>query len=163
MTKMTFYFEPLTTENDIEAAAQLMSNNDPWLTLGRTYEKCLAAIQNPLAETYVVKAQGKVIGLAIIQLKGALVGYIQTLVIDAHFREQSIGSQLIAFLEKRIHDVSPNVFMCVSDFNENAQRLYKRLGFEVIGEIKNYIIEGHSEILLRKTIGATNDFTPKVG
>jgi [ribosomal protein S18]-alanine N-acetyltransferase len=161
MTKMTFVFGPLIAENDIEAAAQLMANSDPWITLGRTHEKCLTTIRNPLAETYVVKSSGKVIGLAIIQLKGALVGYIQTIVIEPRFRGHNIGSQLIAFLEQRIHEVSPNIFMCVSDFNTDAQRLYKKLGFEVIGEIKNYIMVGHSEILLRKTICAMNDFKAK--
>jgi ribosomal protein S18 acetylase RimI-like enzyme len=162
MTKLTFAFEPLTTEQDIEAATQLMANSDPWLTLERNYQKCSAVIRNPLAETYIVKGNGQVIGLAVIQLKGALVGYIQTLVIEPRYRNLGIGRQLIAFLEKRIHEVSPNVFMCVSDFNTDAQRMYQNLGFDVIGEIKNYIKEGHSEILLRKTIGAINDFKPKI-
>jgi [ribosomal protein S18]-alanine N-acetyltransferase len=160
---MTFVFEPLVAEKDIEAAAQLMSTNDPWVALGKTYSDCLAAIRNPIAETYIVKSSGRVIGLAIIQLKGPMTGYIQTLVIQARFRGNGIGTQLIAYLEKRIHEVSPNIFMCVSDFNTDAQRLYKKLGFEVIGEIKNYVIEGHSEILLRKTIGTMKDFKAKGG
>jgi [ribosomal protein S18]-alanine N-acetyltransferase len=158
MTKMTFVFEPLTAERDIEVAAELMANSEPWITLERTYEKCLVIIRNPLAETYVVRGNGRVIGLAIIQLKGALVGYIQTLVIEPRYRNLGIGQQLITFLEKRIHEVSPNVFMCVSDFNTDAQRLYEKMGFEVIGEIKNYIAEGYSEVLLRKTIGTINGF-----
>jgi [ribosomal protein S18]-alanine N-acetyltransferase len=151
----------MTEEADIQAAAKLMANNDPWLTLGRTYGKCLAVIRNPLAETYVAKVDDVVMGLAVIQLKGALVGYIQTLLIAEEYRGHTLGNQLITFLENRIYEVSPNVFMCVSDFNTDAQRLYKRMGYEVIGEIKNYIAEGYSEILLRKTIGALNDFKPK--
>jgi [ribosomal protein S18]-alanine N-acetyltransferase len=158
---MRFTCQPMTEEADIQAAAQLMANNDPWLTLGRTYEKCLAVIRNPLAETYVAKVDDVVMGLAVIQLKGALVGYIQTLLIAEEYRGHTLGNQLITFLENRIYEVSPNVFMCVSDFNTDAQRLYKRMGYEVVGEIKNYIAEGYSEILLRKTIGALNDFTPK--
>jgi [ribosomal protein S18]-alanine N-acetyltransferase len=161
MEKIAFTITPLIAENDIETCAKFMSSNEPWLTLGRTYEKCLATIRNPLAETYVVKSNDVVIGFAVIQLKGALVGYIQTLFVDAHYRGQNIGNQLITFLENRIHEVSPNVFMCVSDFNTDARRLYEKLGYAVIGEIKNYIEEGRSEILLRKTIGAMNDFKPK--
>jgi ribosomal protein S18 acetylase RimI-like enzyme len=46
-----------------------------------------------------------------------------------------------------------NVFMCVSSFNIEAKRLYIRLGYEVVGELRDYIVAGHSEILLRKTIG----------
>ena len=158
---MRFTFQLMTDEADVEAAAKLMSNNDPWLTLGRTYEKCLAVIRNPLAEVYVAKSDGVVIGLAVIQLKGALVGYIQTLLIAPEFQGHTLGRQMITFLENRIYEVSPNVFMCVSDFNVNAQRLYKKMGYEIIGEIKNYIADGYSEFLLRKTTGALNDFTPK--
>jgi [ribosomal protein S18]-alanine N-acetyltransferase len=158
---MRFTCQLMTDEADIQAAAQLMANNDPWRTLGRTYEKCLAVIRNPLAEVYVTKVDDVIMGLAVIQLKGALVGYIQTLLIAEEYRGHTLGNQLITFLENRIHEVSPNVFMCVSDFNTDAQRLYKKMGYEVIGEIKNYIAEGYSEILLRKTIGALNDFKPK--
>ncbi len=158
---MGFTCQPMFEEADIQAAARLMASNEPWVTLGRTYEKCLATIRNPLAESYVAKVDGEVMGLAIIQLKGALVGYIQTLLIAEQYRGHTLGNQLITFLENRIYEVSPNVFMCVSDFNVDAQRLYKRMGYEVIGEIKNYIADGHSEILLRKTISALNDFKRK--
>jgi [ribosomal protein S18]-alanine N-acetyltransferase len=158
---MRFTFQLMTEEADIQAAAKLMASNDPWVTLGRTYEKCLSVIRNPLAEVYVAKVDDVVMGLAVIQLKGALVGYIQTLLIVEQYRGHTLGNQMITFLENRIYEVSPNVFMCVSDFNTDAQRLYKRMGYEVIGEIKNYIADGYSEILLRKTIGALNDFKPK--
>jgi [ribosomal protein S18]-alanine N-acetyltransferase len=158
---MRFTCQPLLEEADIQATAELMASQEPWVTLGRTKEKCLATIRNPLAEAYVAKCDDVVMGLAIIQLKGALVGYIQTLLIAPEYQGHTLGSQLITFLENRIHEVSPNVFMCVSDFNTDAQRLYERMGYEVIGEIKDYIKAGHSEILLRKTIGAMNDFKPK--
>jgi [ribosomal protein S18]-alanine N-acetyltransferase len=158
---MRFTFQQMLEEADKKAAAQLMASNDPWVTLGRTYEKCLATIRNPLAEVYVAKVDDVVMGLAIIQLKGALVGYIQTLLIAEEYRGHTLGHQMITYLENRIYEFSPNVFMCVSDFNKDAQRLYAKMGYEVIGEIKNYIAEGHSEILLRKTIAAMNDFKPK--
>jgi [ribosomal protein S18]-alanine N-acetyltransferase len=158
---MRFTFQQMLEEADKKAAAQLMASNDPWVTLGRTYEKCLATIRNPLAEAYVAKVDDVVMGLAIIQLKGALVGYIQTLLIAEEYRGHTLGHQMITYLENRIYEFSPNVFMCVSDFNKDAQRLYAKMGYEVIGEIKNYIAEGHSEILLRKTIAAMNDFQPK--
>jgi ribosomal protein S18 acetylase RimI-like enzyme len=42
---------------------------------------------------------------------------------------------------------------CVSSFNHGARRLYERLGYHVVGELTDYIVEGYSEILLRKTRG----------
>ena len=67
----------------------------------------------------------------------------------------------MAFAEKRIFSETPNVFVCVSSFNKGAQRFYERLGYEVIGELRDYIISGHSEILLRKTIAPLTDFKKK--
>lgn len=55
--------------------------------------------------------------------------------------------------EERILRDVPNVFVCVSSFNTEARRLYLRLGYEPVGELKDYIVAGHSELLLRKTTG----------
>jgi ribosomal protein S18 acetylase RimI-like enzyme len=65
---------------------------------------------------------------------------------------------LIRFAENRILGETPNVFLCVSSFNPMALRLYKRLGYEAIGELTNFIVPDHSEILLRKTIGPLVEF-----
>jgi ribosomal protein S18 acetylase RimI-like enzyme len=48
--------------------------------------------------------------------------------------------------------------MCVSSFNEGARRLYERLGYTVVGELTDYIVQGQSEILLRKTRGPLAGF-----
>lgn len=71
------------------------------------------------------------------------------------------GRKLLEFAEERILSDTPNVFICVSSFNEYAQRAYRRLGYEVVGELQDYIVSGHPEILLRKTIAPLNEFTKK--
>jgi hypothetical protein len=48
--------------------------------------------------------------------------------------------------------------MCVSSFNHDARRLYQRLGYQAVGELIDYIVRGHSEILLRKTLGPLTGF-----
>jgi ribosomal-protein-alanine N-acetyltransferase len=42
----------------------------------------------------------------------------------------------------------------VSSFNGGALHLYKKFGFELIGELKDFIKPGFTELLLRKTVGA---------
>jgi [ribosomal protein S18]-alanine N-acetyltransferase len=96
-------------------------------------------------------------------MTGAFVGYIQTICIDPSQRGQGLGSRLLEFAEQRILQVSPNVFMCVSSFNLDARRLYERLGYKVVGELTDYIVRGHSEILLRKTVGPLTGFGAKDG
>jgi len=62
------------------------------------------------------------------------------------------------FVERRVFRERPNVFLCVSDFNKGARRFYEKLGYETVGELRDYIIKGRSEILLRKTVGPLAEF-----
>jgi ribosomal protein S18 acetylase RimI-like enzyme len=68
-------------------------------------------------------------------------------------RGQGVGRALLEFAEQRIFRETPNVFICVSDFNRDARGFYAKLGYEEVGELKDYVVRGHNEILLRKTIG----------
>jgi len=54
------------------------------------------------------------------------------------------------------------MFICVSSFNPGAQRFYRNLGYEVVGELKDFLVNGHSEILLRKTIGSLTEFRKRI-
>ena len=131
----------------------MMCATDPWLTLHRTFDECLAAIIDPTREVHVVREEGAVRGFVIINMRGAFTGYIQTVCVAADARGRGLGSHLVRFAEERIFKETPNVFLCVSSFNPRARALYERLGYEVVGELKDYLIRGASEILMRKTIG----------
>jgi hypothetical protein len=48
--------------------------------------------------------------------------------------------------------------MLVSSFNTKAVDLYLRLGYEKIGTLKNFVVDGADEFLLRKTTGSLNSF-----
>jgi len=136
-----------------------MSASEPWITLGRSFETSLAIVRDPTREVYVARSEDSVAGFLILCLTGAFVGYIQTICVDPGYRGQGLGSKLVEFAEERILRVSPNVFMCVSSFNDGARRLYQRLGYSVVGELTNYMVQGYSEILLRKTVGSLADFS----
>lgn len=131
----------------------MMTQSEPWLTLGRSYEGSLAILQNPMKERYVALVGGQVAGFLILDMRGPLTGYIQTICVRPDLRGHGIGTGLIAWAEERIGRESPNVFMCVSSFNEAAQRLYSRLGYEVVGRLADFLVAGHDEVLLRKTTG----------
>ena len=91
-------------------------------------------------------------------MSGAFAGYIQTICVDPGARSRGIGTRLMRFAEERIFRESPNVFLCVSSFNPRARALYKRLGYVRVGELKDYLVVGHSETIFRKTIGSLNEF-----
>lgn len=131
----------------------MMSGTDPWITLGRKYEHSLAVIRDPTREVWVAHEGDTLVGFLILCLTGAFVGYIQSVCVAPERRSQGIGTQLMAFAEGRIFERFPNVFVSVASFNTDARRLYERLGFQLVGELPDYHVAGHSEILLRKTTG----------
>jgi [ribosomal protein S18]-alanine N-acetyltransferase len=148
----------LAGSNEVEWCARLMSNSEPWMALSRGFEESVALLENPQKEIYVARAAGNLLGFLILDLNGPFTGYVQTIGVAPGARGKGLGTKIVAFAEQRIFQNSPNVFMCVSSFNARARNLYQRLGYEVIGELKDYIVPGHSEFLLRKTIGAWREF-----
>jgi [ribosomal protein S18]-alanine N-acetyltransferase len=151
----------LQDEAEAQICARMMSTSEPWVTLGRTYEAALAIVRDSSRQVFVLRSDPGVAGFVIICMTGAFVGYIQTVCIDAGRRGLGLGSKLIEFAEGLILSQSPNVFMCVSSFNHDARRLYERLGYQVVGELTDYIVPGYSEILLRKTTGPLTGFRPQ--
>lgn len=137
----------------VDVCARLMATSDPWLKLGRTYEDGVRLLQNPLAELYIAHEGETVIGFALLLMYGALRGYIQSIGILPQWRGRGMGSRLLQAVEARVFSETPNVFLCVSSFNHDAQRWYQRMGYQVVGELKDYLVAGYSEILMRKTIG----------
>ena len=153
----------LTTEAEAQACARMMAESEPWVTLGRGYEASLAILRDASRERYVALEGKDLVGFLILNMKGAFAGYIQTVCVGPERRGHGIGAQLVSFAEERIFRESPNVFLCVSSFNLGARRLYERMGYRSIGELTDYLVVGHSETLMRKTIGPLSDFRKQTG
>jgi len=148
---------PLASDEEREQCARLMASSEPWITLGRDYETSLRLLADPSREVYVGFLGKTFAGFLILCLQGVFVGYIQTICIAPALRNRGIGQRLLAFAEERIFREWPNVFLCVSSFNEGARRLYKRLRYEQVGELQDYLVRGQSELLLRKSQGPLSE------
>ena len=155
---LTLEIRPLRGREEAEACARMMAGSEPWITLGRGYEESLPLLQDPSREVYVAEEKGRLLGFLILNMAGAFVGYVQTICVAEGERGRGIGSRLLGFAEERIFRESPNVFLCVSSFNPRARALYERLGYRLVGELSDYIVAGHSEQLLRKSLGPIREF-----
>jgi len=148
----------LSREEDIAICAQMMAASEPWITLGRGYDASYRTIADPLKEVYLAFADDEIAGFIILNMAGAFVGYIQSICVAPQWRGHGVGTHLMQFAETRIFKETPNVFICVSSFNAGARRLYERLGYELIGELRDYLVRGYDELLLRKTIATLDEF-----
>lgn len=151
----------LASDGEAEICARIMATSEPWLTLRRGYDAALEIVRDATREVYVA-ANGEtneIVGFVILIMRGAFVGYMQSVAVREDWRGRGLGSQLIAFAEARIFREVPNAFSLVSSFNERARRLYLRLGYEIVGELRDFVVRGHSEWLLRKTLSPLADWT----
>jgi len=149
---------PLDRARETVECATLLITTEPWITLRLSMDNALATLSDPAKEVHAIRDRRGVAGFVILDMRGLVRGYIQTVCVRSDRRGQGLGSALVRWAEERIFRDSANVFICCSSFNPGARRLYERLGFEPVGVLHNFIVPGHDEILLRKTRGPWTEF-----
>ncbi len=153
-------FGRLANDAEARACAGMMASSDPWSFFGRTFAQCLARVTDPAGEVWVARIAGEPRGFVRLVLQGAFVGYIQLVCVAAGARGDGLGTRLVQFAEERIFREFPNAFLCVSSINPRARQLYERLGYHLVGELGDYLVRGHSEFLMRKSVGPLAEFQP---
>lgn len=149
----TITITSLVTKSEAEICAEIMVGSEPWVTLRRSYTESLKILTDSNYKVHLARESGTIVGFIVTEHLGPLNGYIKSICVNPMYRNNGIGTLLMLDAEKRIFEDTPNVFLMVSDFNHGARRLYQRLGYQEVGVMKDYLIEGSSEILMRKTRG----------
>ena len=143
---------PATLEDRIWAA-RLLSESEPWITLGVGFEKTLQSCSDEELLLYIAHSEETPCGLIIIDPRGVAGSpYIKSIAVAESFRNKGIGAILIDFAENSFQSTSRYIFLCVSSFNTRARSFYKKLGYTEVGELRDYIINGASEILMSKRL-----------
>lgn len=141
------------TETDKEWAAGVMAASEPWITLGRNLDSCLEICRRPEYQLFVARQGEQPCGFVVLVRRGVAGSpYIATIAVADGFRSKGIGSRLLEFAENLYGATDRHIFLCVSSFNLRARALYERRGYVVVGEFRDYVIEGASEILMHKRL-----------
>jgi len=141
----------LAADQEKDMAASLMAASEPWITLGRTEEMCRNICHDQEFFLYMAHCNNIPAGIILLDPRGVAGSpYIKSIAVYPEFRGRGIGTKLLSFAENLLKDKSRHIFICVSSFNRRAQQLYERSGYKAVGEFKDYIIEGASEILMHK-------------
>ena len=141
------------TQEERTWAARLLSESEPWITLGIGFEKSLQTCNDSELLLYVAHCDSTPCGVIIIDPRGVAGSpYIKSIAVTENFRDKGIGAALIDFAETSFKSGSRYIFLCVSSFNTRARSFYKKLGYAEIGELKDYVINGASEILMSKRL-----------
>jgi ribosomal protein S18 acetylase RimI-like enzyme len=140
--------------DDSDWCARVMAASEPWITLRRDEQACRTALRRPGSELFVARRRENGLPLGFILLAPyGLAGspYIASVAVAAEARGQGVGSHLLQFAEQRFHG-REDLFLLVSSFNKQAKELYRRHGYEQVGELKDYCVAGHSELILHKAL-----------
>ena len=144
--------------DDARWAAGVMSTSDPWVTLGRGYDACLAACTSALDVLDIAEYGGERCGLVLVRPAGvAGAPYIVSIAVAPAFRSHGVGAALLDHVERAYRGRSRHLFLCVSSFNPRARRFYERHGFESVGILKAFLIEGADEVLMHKRLAPAVD------
>jgi len=146
-------FEMVPAANDdFDWCARLMAANEPWITLRRDMEAARSAVRRPGTELFLARRREERLGFLLLAPWG-LAGspYIASIAVAETSRGGGVGSRMLEWAEQ--HFVARrDLFLLVSSFNVRAQKLYLRHGYVQVGEIPDYVVAGHSELILRKRL-----------
>jgi ribosomal protein S18 acetylase RimI-like enzyme len=139
---------------DHEWCARLMASTEPWITLKRDLEGCRATVNRPETELFLAQEPeaSNPLGFILLAPFGfAGSPYVACIAVAPDAQGQSVGAQLLAFAEQ-LYDDRGHIFLLVSSFNQRAQQFYRRQAYEFVGELKDYLDSGHSELIFHKRL-----------
>lgn len=143
--------------DDIAACAQIMASTPLWIRYGVTLTSAKRRLHMALATNaalFVAEMAEEIVGFVWCVEKGAFArsGYIPLIGVRPEATSQGIGEALLAQAEAFLRSSSPDVFLTVSDFNVKAQRFYQRHGYQQVGALPDYVIEGVTELIFWKRL-----------
>src|SRR5579885_3882523 len=138
--------EPLKSA-DVEEAARLIASLPLYQDYGMNNEKAKAflerALKDPNAEVLAAHEGTKIAGVAWFVKNGGFgrSGYLRLIAVAESYQCSGVGRRLIEDLESR-HLAPHGIFILVTSTNEHARRFYDKLGYEKVGEIRDFVKKG---------------------
>ncbi len=105
-----------------------------------------ASLEIPdLVKGYMFEYDGSPAGYAIVSLKfetevGGMAAWIEELFVEEEFRSKGIGRKFFKYLADDLKGSIKRIRLEVGDDNEDAKRLYKKIGFEFL-DYKQMVID----------------------
>lgn len=78
--------------------------------------------------------------------------YLRLIAVDPTAQSRGIGAALLTAGEDKFRAKSKFLFLLVSDFNDRGQKFYREQGYEQMGALPNFVLEGTAELLFGKKL-----------
>lgn len=129
---------------------------DPWARVMRSSEQMtnfLAATEQG-ATRYAIHVENEIAGTLVVRNPWLHGPYLHLIGLLPEFHGRGVGSAALNWLEGEARGRYRNLWLCVSEFNGNARRLYERHGFVLAGQLDSLVFDGLDELLMRKRLFA---------
>jgi diamine N-acetyltransferase len=105
------------------------------------------------AVRFQVRVDGALAGVLIVRSPWLTGPYLQMLALLPGFSGRGVGAIVLRWFEDTARAGNArNIWLCVATFNEDAQRLYQRHGFELVGMLPDLLQDGVDEMMMRKKV-----------
>lgn len=134
--------------DDVKDILRLYSNTFKGLQTGQI-TKYTSMFQDI---SYIICESGKIVGYCLYYLKPEIrsnglrkIAVIYSIAVDEEFRKRNNGEKLLlhSINEMRLNKID-YIRLYVDEYNASALNLYTRLGFRIIGRLKNICGYGHN-------------------
>ncbi len=141
-------------KKDATEISEFLAKMDPWLRLGISSEALFKYLikRDPSLKRYGVYSNLQPIGVLCIKYPWLRGPYIELLGLEDSFQGKGITRHLLAWIECQTLPHAKNIWISASSFNTRATSIYERLGFTRVGILNDLVVEGESEILMRKRL-----------
>lgn len=140
----------------VPALADAFAAMLPWKAYPFTASQLRAYLAKgePGAPRYLVTVNGAAAGAMGLRLEWLRGPYLQFLGILPAFQGRGLGAAVLGWMEREARAAGQrNLWVAASDFNLDALRFYTRAGFVAAARIDDLVLDGRTEILLRKRLG----------
>ena len=108
----------------------------------------LAELRNPISRLWGVMKDDQLVGYACFWLFPDEI-HLLNIAVHPDARGQGLAQLLIdRVVETAVSDAIPSIWLEVRPSNEAAWRLYRRMGFVVVGSRKNYYPDTHEDAVI---------------
>jgi GNAT superfamily N-acetyltransferase len=140
---------------DVAALAEWMVEVPLWQRYGLTVERITRQFEQGLAgngHLSVSELDGIACGFTWMLPVGGFgrSPYLKQIGVHPAYTGKRLGAALLQHVERQAQTYSKQFFLLVSDFNLDAQRFYKRQGYQQVGAIPAYVLPDVAELIFYK-------------
>ena len=143
-------------EKHVIPCVYILQNSELGTVYFSDYKKAADLLLHALAQRglfVALKDQEECLGFMYFMPKGVFGSYpyLHLIAVEEKYRNLGIGKQLIKYFEKNSSGYSSTkYFLTVDDFNPQARKLYESLGYQRVGELKDFYKNGITSYIMMK-------------